>query len=176
MTQRFIGESRIPAGITGKDLSKNGIINVYHKVITNEINALLNVRNGDLKDNDLDYLRYQQLVFFKYKDGAPMITIGGLIYDNRQNIELQGKSKLLKLDFVSKNKTPYKIEIPSLTSREIKYLDSFLPGSINLKNGQSSLGKGNSDEKDLTKIIPLEDIKKYAKLYRYFPNFAETNF
>ena len=53
---------------------------------------------------------------------------------------------------------PYSIEVPRLTYRELQHLDAQLP------------------QQDVTMIdasIPEEDLRRYCKVYRYFPNFAE---
>ena len=89
-----------------------------------------------------------------------MLSVGGILFDQGN----KSKYKACQFDrfpFVRKDKEPYLIKVPKLTSKEIMHLDAQLPRS------------------DLTKVtgpsIPPEDIKNYSELYRYFPKFAEVD-
>jgi len=66
------------------------------------------------------------------------------------------------LDFYRQGADGYKIEVPCLTFKEIRRLDEQLPR-----------GEGATVE---LPNVPEADIKKYEKIYRYFPAFAESNF
>jgi len=64
------------------------------------------------------------------------------------------------LDFYKPNAEFYKIDVPCLTFREIRKLDSLIP----------------IDKKDYPTIhIPVGDIDKYQNIYRYFPTFTEAD-
>ena len=53
----------------------------------------------------------------------------------------------------------YRREIPKLTYRELLHLDAQLPiDDIKILKAEA---------------IPQKDLKRYAKIYRYFPNFME---
>lgn len=58
------------------------------------------------------------------------------------------------------------IDVPNLTYRELKYLDSLL-GRIE----PSSIPISGID----THGIPVSDVERYAQIYRYFPTFADVD-
>jgi len=151
-----VGEEKIPQGVEGKNLNRKGIAKVYHTIITNEIHQTLNDRNGVLEDGHK--IRYKQLFNFHYADQAPMLTVGGVLYEEKQS-KIINECRLESLPFVRTGTDPYLIEVPNLTYQELRYLDKYLP-----------LEENNRPEVP----IPEEDIEKYARMYRYFPTFAEA--
>lgn len=64
---------------------------------------------------------------FNYRDGARMLTMGGLLYDRGQAGIVNGAFD--GLSFIRPDEEPYLIEIPYLTYREMRYLDTHLPDS-----------------------------------------------
>lgn len=150
-----IGEERVPSGITGKDLTKNGRLQVYRNVIDNEIREKLSERNGALSEHL--QLNYQQLFNFSYEDGAQMLTVGGIIYTKDQELLLE-KCSFSDFEFIRSNEEVYKIQVPHLTFREIHYLNQLLPF--------------DGDPPDI--FIPEKEVRQYAKIYRYFPTFTEA--
>lgn len=171
-----LGETKIPPGITGADLSKSGTPKVYQSIINNEIESIIDLRNTDVSRDDPQLIHYKQLVNIHYQDGAQMLTLGGIIFENSQINALQ-RSGLKDFQFVRTGEDPFKIDIPSLTFREIHKLESLLPSNIDLNTGDiidSSKSK-QLEMKKISEIIPLRDVKKYAELYRYFPTFTESN-
>ena len=75
------------------------------------------------------------------------------------------------MDFIRRKKESFKIIVPNLTYREIYALDVLLPYYIDIATGKIN--------EDTLKNISLpnlssEDIINYAKVYRYFPTFAEA--
>jgi hypothetical protein len=103
--------------------------------------------------------KYGQLFNFHYSDGAKMLTLGGIFY-NEGELKKVEKCRFFDSPFIKDGEDPYLIDVPNLTYREVRYLDTQLPSS-------------NLDELKLPGI-PNEEIKKYARNYRYFPNFSET--
>jgi hypothetical protein len=160
LTQK-VGEEKVPHGVQEADLSGWGTATISRRIITNEIRETLNSRNGALPlDNQI---LYKQLFYFRYADGAKMMTVGGLLYERGQS------SSVAKCDFdslpfirtdVRPNATPYTIEVPSLTYREIRHLDSQLPRP---KRKRLSSPK-----------VSAKDLRKYEAVYRHFPHFVET--
>lgn len=150
-----VGEEKIP-DVGGKHLTQKGIAEVYRTIIKNEIDQTLNDRNGVLEKKHK--IQYRQLFNFCYKDGAPMLTVGGLLYKEEQS-KIVTECGIEDLSFVRAGTDPYLIEVPNLTYRELRYLDKYLP----------------LEENNEPKVpIPKKDVEKYARLYRYFPTFAEA--
>jgi hypothetical protein len=153
-----IGPSRVPPEVTKGDLRQWGTAKVYRGIIDTYIRQVLNDRNGGLPQKEK--LLYKQLFNFHYSDGVKMVTIGGLIYNEDQSKFLD-TGIFDNLDFVRNGEDPYSIEQPTLTYRELQYLDSELPVQ--------------EDGLVVTESIPPGDIDKYRKLYRYFPAFTEAS-
>jgi hypothetical protein len=152
-----VGADRIPSGIDGRNLKGWDQAGVYRRIINNEILQTLNERNGARSEGS--HMEYRQLFNFHYADGPKMLTTGGLVFD-------EGREKTVaecgfeKLQFIRSSDDPYLIQVPSLTFREIQHLDSQLP---------------TSEPSEITSsAVPQRHIEQYARIYRYFPNFAEA--
>jgi hypothetical protein len=97
---------------------------------------------------------------FHYADGAKMLTVGGIIYDEGQE-NLVASCGFDNLGFISHDEKFYRIDSPNLTYRELRHLDTLLPI--------------NSVDEFGIDWLPKKDLEKYAKLYRYFPTFTESD-
>lgn len=153
-----VGRDRVPADVEPSNLDGWGVAELSHRIVSNEIEECLNDVNGTRPAGAK--FKYKQLFNFRYADGARMMTVGGLLYDEGQQ-HLAAQANFDQLNFVKSDQEPYYIEVPKLTFREIRFLDSHLPST------------------NLSKVklpgVPASDIKRYAALYRYFPTFAETD-
>jgi len=150
-----VGEDRVPRGTHGKDLSKKEKPKVLRKIIDNEIQEKLSIRNGVLPFDQK--INYQQLFNFVYEDGAQMLTVGGIIYTNRQK-QLLNKCHFIEFEFYKPSFEQYSIFVPNLTFREIHHLNKSLPLKGSIRKS----------------FIPNKEIEQYAKVYRYFPTFTEA--
>lgn len=153
-----IGETAIPVGVTDADLSEWGTARVYRRIISNAIEECLAKRNGTRAPRSKWHFR--QLFNFHYRDGAMMLTVGGLLYDEGQ-AHLLGACAFETLPFVRTGAEPYKIQIPLLTYREIRHLDQQLPFVV----GGAPLNAPG---------VPADDLTNYGSVYRFFPNFTEA--
>lgn len=88
-----------------------------------------------------------------------MLTIGGILYDHGQE-HLVDHCAFQHLSFVRSDLDPYLIEVPNLTYREIRHLEAQLPA-------EDFVGLD-------APAVPKSDVERFARLYRYFPTFAET--
>jgi hypothetical protein len=169
--ERSVGEENIPLSLKSKNdndfddaLAGWGTARVYRDIIHNKIKDVLRERNfGLASENKMKYL---QIFNFQYADGAKMLTVGGVLYDEGLSPQI-ASCQFERLEFVKTHGEAYRISVLSLTYREIRFLDKFLP---------------ISDETELEDLlrdkeiyIPPRDVKHYGNLYRYFPNFAETD-
>jgi hypothetical protein len=146
---------RIPFGTTAKDLTGWGTARVSHKIIMNEIERVISERNLLAEDN----FTFRQLFNFRYSDTARMLTVGGIIYSDREYEKYRACNFARDLKFIRTGNDAYTIDLPRLTFREIRHLDSQLP---------------ISPSKLRSKGIKPRELRKYAKLYRWFPSFAEV--
>ncbi|MBI2058411.1 MAG: hypothetical protein HYT87_01435 [Nitrospirae bacterium] len=150
---------QLPAGTSGTDLRGQGLASVFRKVIDNVISEQISLRNSMLPLNEK--VQYRQLFHFRYKDGAQMVTVGGIFF------RAEEEQKFLEcnfdtLPFIRASSDPCHIKAPCLTPKEIRHLNSQLP--------KISSGKLRVPG------VPESDVKRYAEVYRYFPSFSEVLF
>jgi hypothetical protein len=151
-----VSEARVPRDVSAKHLVGWGTAKVSHRILKNEIEKVISGRNALL--NEPEKLMFEQLFNFQYRDSARMLTVGGIIYSEKESEKFRA-CDFKSLKFVKSGVTPYRIELPRLTFREIRHLDSQLPNNLSqLKS----------------KGIKVDDLRKYAKVYRWFPSFAEV--
>jgi hypothetical protein len=160
LTQR-VGEARIPHGVAEKELDGWGTAAISRRIVTNEILETLRERNGTIPE--ANQIVYKQLFYFRYADSAKMVTVGGLLH-RRSQAPMVAKCDFDALSFVRTNIRPkcppYAIEVPTLTYREIRHLNKQLPRA---KRTRLTSPK-----------VPTKDLKRYERIYRHFPHFAET--
>lgn len=155
-----IGEENVPISIKEKDLANWGTARVCHSIVNNIIKDVLRDRNGPYPSSE--HILYKQLFNIQYADQAKMLTVGGIFYDASNQNKLEA-CNFDNLSFVTTDDTAYQIKVPSLTFKEMRYIDTILP-----VEDISNLSIDNLP-------ISIEDIQDYASIYRYFPAFAETN-
>lgn len=148
---------RVPRDVDATDLVGWGTAKVSHRIIMNEIEKVISDRNA--LRNDPERLSFKQLFNFHYQDSVRMLTVGGIIYAENESEKFRD-CDFGSLTFLKFGTTPYRIELPRLTFREIHHLNSQLPiDSSKLKS----------------KGIKADELRKYAKVYRWFPSFAEVD-
>jgi hypothetical protein len=158
-----VGEKRIPQKTKNTDLIPTKQSTVLRNIINNEIQELIAARNGGLPENEK--LEYEQLFNISYQDGAKMLTVGGILFKSTES-EYFKRCEFEKLEFYRAGEEAFSIGIPNLTFREIRFLDKKLPQENGEEDTLSLIELGD--------CIPKEDIDNYKKIYRYFPNFTET--
>jgi hypothetical protein len=111
------------------------------------------------RGNALDK-EFQPLFNFLYADGHRMMTLGGILLDASKKRQLR-RSKLMQADYVrtSFDEPPFRIIIPPLTRKEQTYLDENMPR------------KGGWHPQDFE--LSEEAVDDYARIYRFFPTYAE---
>ncbi len=146
------------AEMKGSDLRNWGIATVYSRTMGGEVERCLKDKNSGvesaLKMNAL------QLFHFRYRDSARMLTMGWVLFEERDSDKV-AKCRFDELEFVVRNGgKPVEIEVPSLTLKEIRHLNAQLPA-----RGLATVNAPG---------VAPEDVAKYAALYRWFPTFAEA--
>lgn len=161
-----VGKNRIPVGFEDISLNNKNLPKLVYEMIDTQIKKSILEKSG----GDDDILEYKQLFHYLYKDGAQILTVGGILI----NSQLKAKFKIMKTEdikHVSSNENPFKIECPNLTYKEVHFLNNILPCELEMKTN------GIIKNKEFKKL-PLNhiDMINFEKIYRYYPNFAETNF
>lgn len=158
IAKKLIGE-KLPAGTSGADLRGQGLAKVFREIIHNEIAEQLSIRNAMLPAEEK--ILYRQLFHFRYRDGAQMLTVGGIFYRAAEERTVAACG-FDKLPFTRSGPEHCGIKAPCLTAKEVRHLNSQLPTKSSVKLRAPG--------------VPDADIQRYAEVYRYFPAFSEILF
>jgi hypothetical protein len=153
LLKRAVGASAVPPEVANRDLSGWGVARVYRRIVNEAISQALLTRNATLPAGQK--VKYRQLYNFHYTDGVKMLTLGGIIYDERDE-NVVDKCAFGQLDFVRGDEDAYVIDPPNLTYFEMRQIDA-------LRRRPS-----------VSLPLPPSDIERYERTYRYFPNFIEA--
>ena len=152
---KMVGNEYVENNIDPRGWKSSEKIAVFLKnCVMDKINSVLKKRNLSLFNGN--ELQFQQKLFFRYADGAPMITIAYVFSSiiDQDNFKACNFSDLY---FVRESDEPFNIITPNLTVKEIRHLMEIRP------------------IKDLVddKIFVEKDVKALWDNYRYFPGFSE---
>ncbi len=148
---------KMPENLEMSDIQHWKAAEVCKNIILEEINKTINNRNG-LQDEGEKYF-FEQLYYLGYSDGAKMLTFGGIVFNEKDKPKFES-CNFNELYFIKQANDMHLIDVPSLTYKEIRNLDSQLPSQY--------IEHLNSPG------VKAEDIKRYSNLYKYFPAFSET--
>jgi hypothetical protein len=149
--------SYMPRHYSAEDLGGWGTAEACREIIDERIRTALGERNTGQSLSAA--ISFRQLFNFRYRDGARMLTVGGVLFDAGQEASLRGCA-FDEFEFCKEGADAYEIDVPRLTLKEMRHLDTQLPCD--------TFG-------DLTDVgIPIGDAEKYARLYRYSPKFLDT--
>ena len=154
--------ARAPDRLSMQQIRGNNLANLYKERIGSEVSRGLASRAPNFAPQD--QLRYEPLFNFRYRDGARMLTVGGLFVRAFHETEL-ATADFAGLDFVKQGDEPYRIQVPRLTHRETQYLDRLLPTD----DEEAMVARAREDAG-----IPEPEARKYARLHRYLPSYADV--
>lgn len=152
-----VGAEKLPEGVTDNRLGGWGTAKYTRRIIDNEIRSAIATRNFTRAGGT--HFKYKQIFNFHYADGAKMLTVGGILYDERES-ELEEQCEFANLPFIKTEEEPCTIEVPVLTIKEIQHLNKQLP----------CLHPICID----VPAIPFEDVRQYVKIYKYYPAFVDA--
>jgi hypothetical protein len=164
-----VGDTKVPIDTNIINLGYKENPRIIYQIINDEIQQQIKERNA--VHHETEKILYDQLFHFLYDDGTLMLTVGGIIYKKSQ-LEIVRNMRFSDLEFIRKRDRAFFIKVPLLTYKEIQYLNSHLPGIIEKDTGM--INKSFSSKMNIK--IPIEDIKNFAKIYRFFPNYTEAIF
>ncbi|WP_062061387.1 O-methyltransferase [Cellvibrio sp. OA-2007] len=158
--ESLVSEEFIPMDFPKARLNKVEVYSqLIRSIILNRITKTLSEKNAALSDDEK--WEFEQLVYFNYKDGADMSTIGWIFFQ-RKDREKYNACNLTSLNFFNQTENAWNIDIPNLTTKEIRHLQEVMPLM------------GEIDREKLSDVIFAEsDIVSFSKIYRYFPNFFD---
>lgn len=134
--------------ITKNDLTINGVPKLFYEVARSSIDQLLVPRN----------LAFHQMFNILYADGAPMLTIGGMIgtEDDRERLE----ASVMTHRHVRTGANFLEIVVPYLTTREKTWLDRRLTQDISAQ--------------DVAFEIDEKLLRNYCSFYKEYPSYFEV--
>lgn len=135
---------------------------VIRELLNKQILRILGMRNR-MADKQIEYM---QLLFLKYQDGAPMLTIGGIFVDQELKNKIKESNLIDKYKFISFDENIFSIDIPKLTNKEIQLILRNLPIT------EEEYG----ENKEKFYGIEYNEICKFEKIYRYYPYYSEGYF
>lgn len=154
----IFGEEHIPGDFDERGWSNKKTFSKFiRNVITSQINTILAGRNN-IETSENNWLSTKQILYFDYADGAHMSTVGFVITSKQDNLLLES-CKLHELSFFRDGQESYEINIPNLTSKEIRFLMEKMPRTEELKLDNT--------------IFNSADVTEFQKNYRYYPSFME---
>lgn len=125
-------------------------------------------------------ISFYKLFSFRYRDGSPMFTIGGIFDDDKKLRNRKWDNKFISTDEEIKD-----INVPILTYCEKFHIDSHIEKLKRKIKKIESKNKGSDCsliEEEMTEMInktlPFElgsiyDLKNYIEFYRYYPQYYE---
>jgi len=157
-------KKRVRSTVFEKDLTKDDYYSIIRGVLDNEIYEIISQRN---KIEPKEIFDYRQIFNFIYRDGQVMLTIGGILFSDKDKSKIE-QMNFQNLDFIMEGQEYYEIRVPHLTYREINALDKYLP-SFNTNNEERKKAL-----EELKGVVSDDAIQKYAKIYRYYPIYTES--
>jgi hypothetical protein len=150
-----IGTERTPVEMGDLSLSGWALSALYRIIIVAEIRSALETAN--LGRSDQQKLFFKQVVAFEYADGAKMTTVGG-VFVTAGDEGVFNQCGFASFEFARFGAEALRIQLPKLTPREMREIEKYLP----------------VDSLDALAVpdLPAKDVKIFAEMYRYMPNFA----
>lgn len=116
-----VGSDKIPHEIAAeRSIRPIDIPKIIRKIISNELTSALSDRNSARPAGQK--ICAEQIFFFKYHDGAPMLTLGWVFFDEGQRQSFS-KCGFDSLPFTRNLDDFFDIKIPLITSAEIRELN-----------------------------------------------------
>ena len=147
-------EESLVSSVGQRDLAKSRFARTIHRLLDGRIRQTLADRNAALKPHER--IVYEQIFNFIYDDGTPMLTFGGVLFQECQHDTFKA-CDFESLDCYRDSEEAYDIVAPMLTFKEQRALDAQLPAQ-------------NVSTPGLT----AADVAAYRRVYRYFPAFSEV--
>lgn len=137
-----------------RPIDTSDFLKTQRRIANAAIRDALASRNAALPPEEK--ISYEQVLFFRYADGATMVTFGGLFLNKKDSAILR-RARLRDLPFFQPQDWYFNLDPPKLTLKERHFLDKQLPAEDAECPGLSE-----------------QFVRSYAQLYRYFPFFVEA--
>ncbi len=158
LIDRIGGRNKLPTPIDAQGNLPVDLYPMYREILSQELRDGLNNKNAGRSPGQM--VEAEQIMFFRYKDGAPMLTLAWVFFDRGQQSQFLG-CDFKSLNFYRNGEEAFKIAPPLLTSAEMRAVSRC-----------DDLGLVESRDK---LPFPSGQIAKFEALKRYWPymRFAE---
>jgi hypothetical protein len=152
----FLEGRRTP--VTPEALANGGLRRVYAIMALEHMAQTCRARSAALAPERK--VTFQKLFDFQYRDGAAMLTVGGVLFEERERAQYEA-CRFDRLPFVVTEPARYfALKVPTLTYRETRHLDRQLPAG-----GRTRVTAPG---------VSAAEVRQYREVYRWYPTFAET--
>jgi putative O-methyltransferase len=152
----YMAGTRTP--LTAEALASGGLRRVYATMALDQMVRTCRDRSAALSPERK--VGFQKLFDFQYQDVAKMLTVGGVLFEERER-HLFEACRFDGLPFtVAGDDRYFELKVPSLTYRETRHLDRQMPA----KKRRPVRAPG---------LTPAQ-VREYEEVYRWYPTFAET--
>jgi hypothetical protein len=154
-----------PVGLKPKDVNPQN----YPITLIDSLESMI----SEKATNSGRKVKYKNIYKFSYKDGSPMITIGGMI-GSRGDLQKLSKLKLKSRHAALQPQEAYEISVPPLTKKEQKYINGMLPSGIErkLKDFPPDINYTEVGNKSL--VLLKDGLRSYIECYRQYPAYGEV--
>lgn len=146
----------LPPKLEEKDISKKTIPNILFSIFDSAVQKNMVARN--VKE-EIDLVACP-IFFVKYNDNAEMLTIGYYICRS----DIFDESVVGTIPWRPQEDNPYSIDVPCFTKAEIREINRLLPGAT------------AKEIHDKLPYLSEKDISKYIGMYKYYPNFLDSQY
>ena len=117
----LVGPDRVKSTIKDSDLRGKFASSVYYQIIRDAIEAAVSVHNR-VTENEGKKKVWKQVIHINYRDGARMLTIGGIIYEQKDEQRFVD-GQFERLSFYRSDDNVFTISVPKLTLKEMSSLE-----------------------------------------------------
>lgn len=159
--KKMVDPSGVPSDVKHRDLQGKQARSVYFRLMNQAIEAALASFNAKAELNGEPRKCWHQLMHLTYKDGALMLTIGGVIYDETDSDKLEASAFNLLPTYRNGSDTVH-INVPKLTVKEMNELEKVVAQDPTLCAELPWL--------------PSDDRTSFMTFHRYLPNFVAAEY
>ena len=152
LTERLKGIQALPDWVIQQGSIGTNVGKVYRDILSQCLTLSLNARNAGLPK--AQKLSSEQIFYFSYKDNAPMLTLGWVIFSDADREKFDA-CRFQDLGFTRTSEEAFNIVCPHITNAEVR--------AINRCHSRP----GGQAVADLP--IPPTEVTKFENLRRYWP-------
>lgn len=161
--ENFSDNYRLGGSIEKKMCDNKEIGNTFYNIVKNTVQAAISDKNNYNELGTASFVE-KQVLNCQYADGTMMYTYAMIIsdLDDDTGSATFPTNIFKKYEWYTPQEERFTIDMPILSNKEISMINRFLP---------------TIDDKEIIlnfPYIPAAEIKKYLKIYKYYPNYFDA--